>query len=217
MKKAPKLGFIEKLSKIYNIIGIFLIFVAFCIVAITFYPQIWYSLNKEASQQELQSLTTIIPVDTTKQENNTTVYTLPPFDSSLSTTNTIIIPSIGVNSSIIEDANAEKALKKGIWRATDWGTPEEKIVNLPTIIAAHRFGYIYWSAEFRKTSSFFNLPKTKIGDTVQIIWNQRRYEYVLYKSEDNSQVTDYDADLILYTCRMYNSPIRVFRYFHRTN
>ncbi|HAM37508.1 MAG: hypothetical protein US24_C0035G0006 [candidate division WS6 bacterium GW2011_GWC2_36_7] len=217
MKNTPKLGFIERLSKIYNLIGIFLIFVAFCIVAITFYPQIWYSINKQASQQELQSLTTIIPIDTTEQENNNTVSTLPPLDPSLSATNTIIITSIGVNSSIIENANAEEALKKGIWRATDWGNPEEKIAKLPTIIAAHRFGYIYWSAEFRKTSSFFYLPKTKVGDTVQITWNQRLYEYVIYKSEDNSQVTDYDADLILYTCRMYNSPIRVFRYLHRIN
>jgi sortase (surface protein transpeptidase) len=104
-------------------------------------------------------------------------------------------------------------LKKGIWIVPNFGTPESN--NLPIIIAAHRFGYIEWTKEFRETSSFYNLPKLKSGDRVQIIWNQRSYEYEVYKSEDSTQITDYNADLILYTCRMYNSPVRVFKYLDR--
>jgi sortase (surface protein transpeptidase) len=97
----------------------------------------------------------------------------------------------------------------------NFGTPEYN--DLPIIIAAHRFGYVYWSNDFREKSTFYNLPKLRVGDRVQIIWGQRSYEYEVYKAEDNTQITDYEADLILYTCRMYNSPTRVFRYLKRVN
>ena len=80
------------------------------------------------------------------------------------------------------------------------------------IIAAHRFGYSYWSREERSVVSFYNLPKTGIGDTVSIIWDQREFVYEIYKAEESTYITDYDADLILYTCKYFNSPVRIFRY-----
>jgi len=210
--------FLKALSKTYLIFGIVLIFFAFSIIAITFYPQIWYSLSKTATETEAstiqEQLTEIAEYEPEKEIEEQEI-TLPPLDTSLPKENLLRIASIGVDSEISQEQDPNKGLDKGIWMVPDFGTPE--INDLPIIIAAHRFGYVYWSSEFREKSSFYNLPKLRVGDRVQIIWNQRSYEFEVYKAEDNTQITDYEADLILYTCRMYNSPVRVFRYLSRVN
>lgn len=210
--------FLKALSKIYLAFGIVLIFFAFSIVAITFYPQLWYSLSKTATETEaatIQEQLIEIEMYEPEEESKEPGITLPPVDTSLPKENLLRIASIGVDSEISQEQDPDKGLDKGIWIVPDFGTPE--INDLPIIIAAHRFGYVYWSSDFRQKSSFYNLPKLKVGDRVQIIWNQRGYEFEVYKAEDNTQITDYEADLILYTCRMYNSPVRVFRYLSRVN
>jgi sortase (surface protein transpeptidase) len=211
---------LKALSKIYLVFGIILIFFAFSIIAITFYPQIWYSLSKTATeteaatiQEQLTEIEEYEPEEVEEIEKPET--TLPPLDTSLPRENILRIASIGVDSEISQKQNADEGLEEGIWIVPGFGTPE--INDLPIIIAAHRFGYVYWSSDFRQKSSFYNLPKLRVGDRVQIIWDQRSYEFEVYKAEDNTQITDYDADLILYTCRMYNSPVRVFRYLNRVN
>lgn len=208
---------LKTLSKIYLTIGILLLFVGFVILSITFYPQIWYSIDTNATDTEITTIETQVKnldkEDVKDSRGGNSESNLPPLDSTLPKENTIRISAIGVDSVIVQDMNAKGGLEKGIWIVPNYGSPDKN--ELPIIIAAHRFGYVYWSPEFRHKSSFYNLPKLKNGDRVQIIWGQRSYEYEVYKSEDNSQVTDYDADLILYTCRMYNSPVRVFRYLKR--
>lgn len=206
------------LSKIYLVLGIVLIFFAFSVLAITFYPQIWYSVDKGATESEAYSINeeVVILQEAEKEEIvKEVVSNLPPVDESLPLENIIKISAIGVDSEVIENVDSFIGLEEGIWRVPDFGTPDNN--ELPIILAAHRFGYVYWTKQFRDTSSFYNLPKLRIGDRVQIIWEQRSYEYEVYKAEDNTQITDYDADLILYTCRMYNSPVRVFRYLNRVN
>lgn len=205
---------LKTLSKIYLVGGILLIFFAFATLSISFYPNIWYSLKDDASQQDSVSIATVVEAIEPEIEEKTSL-SLPPLDESLPKENQIKISSIGVDSEIIQNIDPYKGLLKGTWIVPDFGTPENN--ELPIIIAAHRFGYTSWSREFRYTSSFYNLPKLKVGDRVQLIWQQRSYEYEVYKQEDDTQITDYDADLILYTCRMYNSPIRVFRYLQRVN
>ncbi|MFA7627913.1 MAG: sortase [Candidatus Dojkabacteria bacterium] len=210
--------FLKALSKIYLVFGIVLIFFAFSIIAITFYPQIWYSVSNTATETEaatIQEQLTEIEEYEPEEETKEPETTLPPLDTSLPKENVLRIASIGVDSEISQEPNADEGLEEGLWIVPDFGTPE--INDLPIIIAAHRFGYVYWSSDFRQKSSFYNLPKLRVGDRVQIIWDQRSYEFEVYKAEDNTQITDYEADLILYTCRMYNSPIRVFRYLSRVN
>ncbi len=206
------------LSKIYLVLGIVLIFFAFSVLAITFYPQIWYSVDKGATESEAYSINEeVVILQEAEKEDivKEVVSNLPPVDESLPLENIIKISAIGVDSEVIENVDSFIGLEEGIWRVPDFGTPDNN--ELPIILAAHRFGYVYWTKQFRDTSSFYNLPKLRIGDRVQIIWEQRSYEYEVYKAEDNTQITDYDADLILYTCRMYNSPVRVFRYLNRVN
>ncbi|MBN2100311.1 sortase [Candidatus Dojkabacteria bacterium] len=225
MTKKSKL--LNKILNIYTLIGFALIALSLVFLLTPSLPYLWYLVNKGATDQEIDSL--VGPVqpradpeisfeDIIKkyEENyaNEDKVKLPELDKSLTKKNTLIIPNIGVNGEIHEGTNAEKTLEKGIWRVNDYGTPEDKV---PIILAAHRFGYITWSWDFRKKDSFYYLPKTKVGDKVEIIWKQRKYKYEIYKAEENTQIKDYNADLILYTCKLFNSPVRVFRYAKRVN
>lgn len=138
---------------------------------------------------------------------------LPPFDSSLPTQNHLIIEKIGVNGPIYEGDWAD-ALPKGIWRENKFGTPDS---NLPTVLAAHRWGYLGWTNSYRRLNSFYSLPRLQTGDQIEIIWQQRRYLYQIYDSTTAETITRADADLILYTCQFWESPIRIFKYAKRIN
>lgn len=204
---------LDTIINIYTLIGIIFVVLATILLLTPALPYLWYRIDTSATSDEATVISDTSsgsqPMEENAPENN-----LPPFDATLTATNTLIIQSIGVNGAIHEGTDAHAALENGIWRANDFGTPE---TTMATILAAHRFGYIYWTNEFRTSSSFYNLPKTGVGDTIEIIWNQRRYQYEIYRAEDNSVITDYNADLILYTCRLFNSPTRVFRYANRVN
>jgi sortase (surface protein transpeptidase) len=138
---------------------------------------------------------------------------LPDVDPSLPKENGLIIDKIGVKGAIHEGTDWESLLKLGIWRVPDFGTPAD--TSTPLILAAHRWGYLNWSAAFRKLNSFYNLPKLAVGDTITVIWDQRPYEYKVYSTETGTKITEYNANLILYTCQLWNSPERFFVYANR--
>jgi sortase (surface protein transpeptidase) len=137
-------------------------------------------------------------------------------DVSLPDGHFLSIPKIGVNTIIweAEVENYEKALKKGVWRTSDFATPDLAIPSSgrPVILAAHRFGYIDWTQTYRLKNSFYKLPDLKPGDEVEIVWNQHRYKYKVTKLEEGTAISDYSSDLILYTCKYLVSPIRIFVY-----
>lgn len=131
----------------------------------------------------------------------------PEKNEALPKENMIIIPAIGVNSKIVEGSNAKRALYKGIWRDPRTGVPDQD--QIPVVLAAHRYGYTEWTSDFKKTSSFRYLDQLKIDDYVFVIWNQREYRYRITKMEDSEKIYANDADIILYTCKHLNSPIRI--------
>ena len=92
----------------------------------------------------------------------------------------------------------------------DFGDPYNR--EKPTILAAHRFGYLAWSVKYRLANSFYNLPKLKVGDRIEVNWLKRKYMYEVYATGEGKEITDYTADLILYTCKFLESPIRLFAY-----
>lgn len=192
-----------KLAKITAVLGIIFLFISFA-------PSMWYSAKGNA-----KSVSELI-AKTAKKENVETLPAKPSyqprFDKNLPKEKSIKIASIGVNTAIEEATydNYEEALKKGIWRVSDFGTPFDR--EKPTIMAAHRFGYLSWSNTFRRKSSFYNLPKLNEGETIEIVWRQRKYVYEVIKTEKGEEITDYSADLILYTCESLNSPVRIFKY-----
>jgi sortase (surface protein transpeptidase) len=151
---------------------------------------------------------------------------LPPVDPSLPAENGLIIDQIGVRGQIHEGEDWETILKQGIWRVPNFSTPIDQLSPLskgdqggfrPIILAAHRWGYLEWSAAFRKLNSFYHLPELKVGDTIQVLWDQRLFEYKVYSVETGTKITDYNAKLILYTCQLWNSPVRFFVYANRIN
>ncbi len=194
-----------KLAKILGIAGIALI--AIYLAPVAFNQVRSYMIRAgyyKLSGSEVESLT--------KAKDAAKVRTLPPFDASLPKDNHLNIPSIGVDTQIEEATydNYEEALKKGVWRVSNFGEPD--LSGAPIILAAHRYGYLAWTNVFRHKSSFYNLPKVEVGDTVTISWQQRKYTYGVYKTETGQEITDYSADLILYTCENLNGPERVFVY-----
>ncbi len=209
---------INTTGNIYIIVGAILTFASLSLLA---YPQLPYIFNKlNISSPEVEAETLQAPVtekkdDSTEQPPTHPEITLPEKDSSLTETNTLIIPKIGVKAKIITGKDPLKALDKGPWIVYNYANPEQNYLKETTksiIIASHRFGYSSWTTEYRNKISFFNLPNTKIGDKVVIIWNQREYVYQIFKTDENKYIKDIDADLILYTCKYYNSPIRIFRF-----
>jgi sortase (surface protein transpeptidase) len=194
---------VEKLAKITFIL-------ASIIILVSYGPSVWYFLQGSEKLSEVigrKFVNTTPSVASPVKE----LYQ-PRFDPSLSRDSKISIPAIGVDSKIVEATyeNYEEVLKKGIWRVPDFGTPFDR--KSPTILAAHRFGYLAWTNIFRKKNSFFNLPKLEEGDTVEVIWRQRKYYFEVYKTGKGEEIEDYSADLILYTCEDMGSSIRIFKY-----
>lgn len=199
-----------KFAKWFFILG-----VVFTIIS--FAPSIWYSLSpKKFNVSELLAGTARNPdksaiqvlVDPTKERSN---YQ-PRLDRSLPTDNQINIKTAGIKTTVNEAPleNLESALRVGVWRVPNFGTPYDR--ENPTILAAHRFGYLKWSIPYRLKNSFYNLTKVEVGDSVEIIWKQRRYIYEVYAEGKGEEISDYSADLILYTCESLDSPIRLFKY-----
>jgi sortase (surface protein transpeptidase) len=156
-----------------------------------------------------------VEVQTLKRDLNVSkpVYN-PPFDPRLPSVNRLLIPSIGVSTDVQEAtlSNYEEALKKGVWRVSDFGAPNDN--GEPVILAAHRFGYLAWTNSYRHKNSFYNLPKVNVGDLIEVDWNQRKYLYEVYATSKGTQILDYSADLILYTCESLTGDAKVFVYAH---
>ena len=200
-----KKNLFQKINSIYVGMGFFFLTIALIAIMIPIWPYIWYRINPQETDKEVEKIV--------KEITEEAISNLPPFDPSLPEGLFVIIPKIGVESPISTSKDYNDGLEKGSWIVSNYGTPEK--TELPIILAAHRFGYSYWGVEKRNKISFYNLPKTTEGDEIIIYWNQRAYKYRIYKSEESTYISDYSADLILYTCKFFNSPIRIFRYAER--
>lgn len=210
--------------KVYKYTGISLIILAFGVLIINFSPNIWYTIDASAVDNDTKSLLagtssgSVLKrvegqaLSNTKGANGqfTVARKLPDKDPSLPTTPTLIIEKIGVNAPIHRGQDGEKELEKGVWLPPEFRGPIEA-QQQPLLLAAHRFGYVTWSNEFRKTNSFYNLPKLEPGDELTVIWDQRPFKYkVLQKYENKGDITiQSHEDLVLYTCKLFNSDVRI--------
>lgn len=169
--------------------------------------------NYKLSKAELINLARVSTAAKTKNiTSRISLRYAPPVDPRLPKTNHLIIPAIGVDTDIEEATidNYESALKKGVWRVSDFGAPGDP--GIPVILAAHRYGYLAWTNLYRRQNSFYNLPKLNVGDGVEIDYQQRKYTYEVYGESEGPEITDYSADLILYTCESLTGETRIFRY-----
>ncbi len=185
-------------------------------VGLSGYPVVayaYYTLVPRTSNLLAQSLArplaTPTPVDSPAEPLG-----LPAKDVSLPEGHYLTIPRIGVDTVIWdgEYSEYEKLLRHGVWRVPDFTKPDEVGKGKPTILVAHRFGYLDWTQEYREKNSFYNLPELSPGDEIEVMWDQRRYKYRVERVEEGREITDYGVDLILYTCKFYVSPTRIFVY-----
>ena len=123
--------------------------------------------------------------------------------------NMLIIPVINIKTRIYESRDAKK-LNLGIIRIHTSGTPVNN--KIPMILAGHRYGFLSWTQKFRIHQSFYNLPKLHKNDFIYIIWQKHLYVYQVYKIEQSSEITDYNASVILYTCKNFYSSKRIIIY-----
>ena len=152
-----------------------------------------------------------------KPEINLEKSFLPPKNENLPDGNWLVIPRIGVRTKLQVTQDPTEALQKGVWMAPDYGQPGDEY-DLPIILAAHRFGWDWWwQTDYWKYHSFYNLPEIEPGDLIEVIADKRKWVYEVYAGAEGPEITDYDADIILYTCKFLNSPLRHFRYARLIN
>jgi sortase (surface protein transpeptidase) len=196
--------------------GITFWLLAVCVLAVAIMPRVVYGLFPESADRIAQSLGETVDVE--KSGFGETIYEaekepepqyVPPYDPTLPEVNHIYIDSIGLTTDIGEGEDWEEVLRTGVWRTPDFGTPEDR--RRPMILAAHRFGYLVWTNQYRRENSFYNLPKLENGDKIEVVWNQRKYIYEVYEGYTDTALRDFEADLILFTCEVLNSDRRIVR------
>lgn len=196
----------------FALLGIMII--SLVVMASVVIPDVYYRLRPESAAEVAAGLSnnrheTIVPVATP-----TPTPALPPIDASLPTGDWLRIPTIGVNAGVLTTTDPDEALRQGAWMVPDFGRPMD--FTQPTIIASHRYGWLqWWKTDFGRKNSFYYLPDTVVGDRIEVVSDQRRFVYEIYAKEEGQTITDYDADLILYTCKFLNSPERYFVYAKR--
>lgn len=188
--------------------------VSLMVMASVVIPDLYYRIQPESVAEvtgdQLGSKPEIIEPVATPQPTPA----LPPVDPSLPLGDWLRIPTIGVNAGILATANPDEALEKGAWMVPDFGRPDD--FTQPTIIASHRYGWVWWwKSDFGRKNSFYYLPQTEPGDIIEVVADQRRFTYQIYAKEEGTAIDDYQADLILYTCKFLNSPQRYFVYAKR--
>lgn len=182
-------------------------------LVLSFAPSIWYSLAVKVDDYSTAILETVTGKSTSEEKPTVEIPNWQPtFDSRLPRDTVLTISEIGIDTKVNERTyqNYEDALKLGVWRVPDFGTPLDR--TKPVILAAHRFGYLAWTNLYRRKNSFYNLPKLKEGDFVELTYKQRKYTYEIYAESRGEEIEDYTANLILYTCETLNSKIRIFKY-----
>lgn len=201
----------SSLSVGLSVLAVLLILLGLIAAGVPIVPMVWYSVKPSVTSNLARILNKPVAEQARAVVREVDAWQ-PVKDGTLPEGGWVAIPSIGVKTAIVEQPSDkyEEALKQGVWRVPEFGTPLKR--ELPTILVAHRFGYLKWSNQYRREHSFFNLPKLKVGEKVYISWGQRQYIYELYAADEGTKISDYSADLILYTCQYLESDQRIFRY-----
>lgn len=203
-------------ARILALSGLSLWLVAFGLFGVFVLPQTMYKFFPEYTDRVATALGQTAQVERSgfgdelyQEQKVVKPLYAPAYDPSLPDGNWLIIDKIGINTPIREAIDWEEALRYGVWRAYQFATPDVR--DDAVVLAAHRFGYLSWSNTYRRTNSFFNLPKLEVGDQIQLVWEKRLYTYEVYEGYTDTVLRDFDADLILFTCEVLNSDRRIIR------
>ena len=165
-----------------NVLSIVVMLLALYIILMPFLPsvQFWVKKTTHAYPQLVKQN---LPGQPAKQE------TIPAG-------NTLVIPSIGLQQAVNEGSTIA-ALRKGVWHRPQTSTPPS---GGNTVLAGHRFTYT------QPQGVFYSLDKVKVGDSIIMYWQGKKYSYKVTKvfvvSPDRIEIEAPTADptLTLYTC-----------------
>lgn len=196
--------------RVYKVMGISLLCLAFALLIINFSPDLYYYVDSGAVTAEKDLLVNTIYAQSAATPTPSSVFVpvkvLPPVDTTLPTTTTLIINKIGVKATIHIGGNGESGLNQGVWQPDSFGDPTS---DIPMLLASHRYGLLSWSTDFRNNNSFYRLPDLNPGDELIVVYQQRPFKYIIKAKFESKKIENVQADLIMYTCKFFRSPDRI--------
>lgn len=124
-----------------------------------------------------------------------TAPTPKPWAPTAPVNNTIVVPSMGLTT-LIHEGQSVHTLHYGVWHIPDTSSPDK---GSNTVLAGHRYTY-------SGSGIFYHLDRLRVGDSIYVYWQQKRYQYVV-NSVETVPPTDVAVDnptkmsqLTLYTC-----------------
>lgn len=145
------------LKRTNNVLLVLVILTNLYVIFIPFLPQLLFAVNSQGGQREKL-----------EQQLSAPAGTPPTGGQSAPQGNRVIIPSMLLDTPIVEGKNMYKALDEGVWRWPQGSTPDK---GGNTVILAHRFTYT------QPKGLFYFLDKVKPGDTVGMAWDGKTYVY----------------------------------------
>lgn len=124
------------------------------------------------------------------------------YEEEIPAENMMIIPKTGVEMKIGEP---EHYLDFGGW------VQEINNEDNPLVISAHRFGWSTLSLEQKRKQTLYYVDKLQEGDVIIVFWNGEKYTYQakqIITATNNPSIRD--DQLLVYTCRFWNSSDRIF-------
>lgn len=186
---------------IVTLIGVYLL-------VYPFFPRVIYYINKGKPYYPYK---TKLNVDGTQED-----YYDEDTASDLPEVNTIVIPEIRISMPIVS-GDDDSALNKGVWHRPGTGVPGEG--NM--VLTGHRVGYAVWTDDIKYKTTFYNLDKLDVGDSIIIYWNDTEYDYIV-TSFETVEPTRIDIEsptaehrLTVYTCTPIGSTKERLVYYAR--
>ena len=207
-------NFLHNFARANIIIGLLLMVLPIGYLIALNTPDIWYRINPNALEDEVRTLAAKPFQDTGANINltNKEFTTDTKVDPSLPAGHYLFISKAGIDTQIFDAPNENEGLAKGVWHMPGYGSPTQN--DKPIILAAHRWGDVNLSNDYRSTNLFYNLPRLQAGDMIRITWDQKVYRYQVVSVEQSTYV-GHLSDLILMTCQFINSPERIIVYAER--
>ena len=189
-KFVTRIKYIKTIKKIgmvvVTIIGIYLLIYPFL-------PRVVYYVNKGKPYYPYK---TKINVDGTQND-----YYDEDTSDEIPEVNTIVIPEIRISMPIVS-GDDESALNKGVWHRPGTGTPGEG--NM--VLTGHRVGYAVWTPDIKYKTTFYNLDKLDIGDSIILYWDNIEYDYkvtgfeIVEPNRTDIESPTEEHRLTIYTC-----------------
>jgi len=146
---------------------------------------------------------------------NETKMVMPSYNFESKDGRWLKIDSVGIETEIYvgTDINNEQEINNILARGV-YGYPGSSQLGMrgkTVILAGHHYNIPL--ASERAKATFQNLNQVEVGDIVEISEDYKKWRYQIYKIETAREITEDDADLLMYTCVFWwDSNLRLFVY-----